>query len=53
VGPPIAVPISKEDYDQAVAALASMIASWWREKRRGPVPDFDPGLEEPDGPADL
>jgi len=26
------VPISEEDYQQAVSALAAMIASWWRDQ---------------------
>jgi hypothetical protein len=26
------VPISEEDYQQAVTALVTMIASWWREQ---------------------
>ena len=28
------VPISEEDYQQAVSALAAMIASWWTEQQQ-------------------
>ena len=30
--PPLVVPMSDEDYRQAVSALAAMIASWWRDQ---------------------
>jgi len=30
--PPLTVPISAEDYQQAVSALAAMIAAWWRDQ---------------------
>ncbi len=37
--PPKTAPISKEDYDQAVHALASMIAEWWRAQNNADKSD--------------
>jgi hypothetical protein len=31
--PPQVAPISDEDYQQAVTALATMITSWWHDKQ--------------------
>jgi hypothetical protein len=39
--PPDVVPMSKEDEQQAIQAIVTMIAQWWREHSR----DSDP----PDG----
>jgi hypothetical protein len=36
LGPARAVPISEEDYQQAVAALAAMIVTWWRGQEGRP-----------------
>jgi hypothetical protein len=36
LGPPEVVPISEEDYRQAVTALATMIVEWWRAQEGRP-----------------
>jgi hypothetical protein len=36
LGPPKVVPISEEDYRQAVTALATMIIDWWRAQEGRP-----------------
>jgi hypothetical protein len=41
--PPQVVPISEEDYHQAVTALVTMIASWWREQHDLHNDDTDAG----------
>jgi hypothetical protein len=38
--PPDVVPMSKEDEQQAIQAIVTMIAQWWREHGRdGALPD--------------
>jgi hypothetical protein len=32
--PPHTVPISEEDYEQAVTALSTMILSWWQSRQQ-------------------
>jgi len=34
--PPDVVPMSKEDEQQAVAAIAAMIATWWHDHQHDP-----------------
>jgi len=34
--PPDVIAISDEDYEQAVTALATMIAAWWHEHQHDP-----------------
>jgi hypothetical protein len=36
---PEVVPISEEDYQQAVTALAVMIQDWWEKQQREPSHD--------------
>lgn len=36
LGPARAVPISEDDYQQAVTALAAMIVTWWRGQEGRP-----------------
>jgi hypothetical protein len=35
---PDVVPMSTDDYEQAVTALAAMIAAWWHDHRPNPFP---------------
>jgi hypothetical protein len=44
--PPEVVPISPEDYQQAVTALAQMIEQWWRNHH-----DDEPSIPQGDAPA--
>jgi hypothetical protein len=36
--PPEVVPISREDREQAVTAIATMIAAWWHDHQHDPEP---------------
>ncbi len=36
--PPAVVPMNNEDYEQAVTALAAMIAAWWHDHQSDPNP---------------
>ena len=48
VGPPRTVPITLEDYEKAVHAIAAMIAQWWDANGRI-VPDTE--RQRPDHPS--
>jgi hypothetical protein len=39
VAEPEVVPISDEDYQQAVTAFAKMISDWWQQRQREVSPD--------------
>jgi len=45
---PETVPMSAEDYRQAVSALASMIHQWWLHTGRHAGPGTEPGPVQPD-----
>jgi hypothetical protein len=46
---PQTVPISDEDYRQAVAALAMMIHQWWAEEKAACKTDDTRAATDPDG----
>ena len=53
VGPPKTAPISPEDYQLAVSAIATMIARWWETTGRHlPDPDKVPAESESASDAD-
>jgi hypothetical protein len=37
--PPKTVPISKEDYEQAITALSTMILDWWQSQQKNRKPE--------------
>ena len=36
--PPAVVPMTSEDREQAITAMATMIASWWHDHQHDPNP---------------
>jgi hypothetical protein len=42
--PPAVVPMSSDDREQAVTALAMMIASWWHDHQHDPDIQHDPDM---------
>jgi hypothetical protein len=42
VSPPDVVPMSKENQQQAIQAIGTMIAHWWQEHGRDSDPPDDP-----------
>jgi len=37
--PPETVPISEEDYEQAITALSTMILDWWQSQQKNRKPE--------------
>jgi len=53
VGPPTTAPITAEEYEQAVSAIATMIDRWWETTGRHlPDPDEVPAESESASDAD-
>lgn len=50
LGPPRTVPINRQQYEQAVHALAVMIESWWRDRHTDQETPQPPGIMPEDAP---